>query len=157
MHTDSLKERVSPYDILLARIDDVIAEWRTLVQREPWARIPPMRLVDSFPEILPKLFRDARDGAQHVSKELSELIAEAHGSFRRQDAIPLGAVAEEWIQVKHACRNVLERHGVSETDSRLHVQRMTRSLMMQSDIPCAATMPPSSIRCAGVGSSVVTT
>jgi hypothetical protein len=124
MHTDGLNERVSPYDILLARIDDVIAEWRALVEREPWSRIPPMRLVDSLPEILPKLFRDARDGAQQVSKELSELIAKAHGSFRRQDEVPLGAVAEEWIQVKHACRRVLERHGVSETDARDHVQRM---------------------------------
>jgi hypothetical protein len=124
MHTELPKERVSPYDILLARIDDVISEWRSLVHREPWARIPPARLVDSFPEILPKLFRDARDGARHVSKELSELIAEAHGSFRREDGIPLGAVAEEWIQIKHACRHVLHRHGLSEAEARLHVERM---------------------------------
>ena len=124
MPTDGLKERVSPYDILLGRIDDVIAEWRALVEREPWSRIPPVRLVDSFAEILPKLFRDARDGAQHVGKELSELIADAHGSFRRQDGIPLGAVADEWIQVKHACRNVLERHGISEVEARQHVSRM---------------------------------
>ncbi len=113
MHSD-LPDEESPYEILLARIDEVIGEWRTLVEKEPWARIPPARLVDTLPEILPRVFRCARDGAQHVDKPLGELIAKGHGFVRREDAVPLGAVAEEWSSVKHACWNVLRGNGVSE-------------------------------------------
>jgi len=117
INNGSPPDEASPYDILLARIDDVIAEWRSLVEKEPWARIPPARLVDSLPEILPKIFRCARGGAQHVDKPLGELIAKSHGFFRREDAVPLGAVAEEWSYVKHACWNVLRSNGVSETSA----------------------------------------
>src|SRR3712207_3992785 len=54
------------YDTLLGTVDLVIGEWRAMVQAEPWADIPPAHLVDSLPEILPKLFRLARDGATEV-------------------------------------------------------------------------------------------
>lgn len=114
MYSDSFPDEASPYDTLLAGIDAVIAEWRTLVQKEPWARIPPARLVDALPEILPRIIRSARDGDHHVDQALGELIAKGHGFYRREDAVPLGAVAEEWAHVKHACWNVLRGNGVSE-------------------------------------------
>ena len=117
MHLDSTPDEASPYDILLGHIDDVIAEWRNLVKREPWARIPPARLVDALPEILPRIFRAARNGARQVDQPLSELLAKSHGYHRREDAIPLGAVAEEWSYVKHACWNVLRANGASESDA----------------------------------------
>ena len=124
MHSDPTPDEASPYDILLARIDDVIGEWRTLVEHEPWARIPPARLVDTLPEILPRIIRAARNGDAHVDQSLSELIAKGHGFFRREDAVPLGAVAEEWTHVKHACWNVLRAHGVTETDALSAVRRL---------------------------------
>jgi hypothetical protein len=114
MYSDSPPDETSPYEILLAHIDAVIGEWRSLVEKEPWARIPPVRLVDTLPEILPKIIRCARDGVQHCDKPLAELIAKGHGFFRREDAVPLGAVAEEWGHVKHACWNVLRTNAVSE-------------------------------------------
>jgi hypothetical protein len=101
------------YDVLLGHIDVVIAEWRAHVQTEPWTRIPPPRLVDAFPEILPRLLRLAGAGAHQVDQELRELIADRHGYFRRADTIPLIAVAEEWSHLRRACGAVLARHGVS--------------------------------------------
>jgi hypothetical protein len=124
MHSDPSPDEASPYEILLGRIDDVIAEWRTLVEKEPWARIPPARLVDALPEILPKIVRAARAGAFHVDKPLGELIARGHGFLRREDSIPLGAVAEEWSHVKHACWNVLRSNGVSEETALGVVRRL---------------------------------
>lgn len=103
---------MSPFDLLLGHVDGVIAEWRTQVQREPWARIPPQRLVDAFPEILPKLLRLGNAGAHRVDEELRELIADQHGFLRREDTVPLMAVAEEWAHLRRACAVELERHGV---------------------------------------------
>lgn len=103
-----------PYDILLARIDEVISEWRSLAVTQPWAQIEPSRLVDSFPEILPKVFRLAARGVTHIDPDLSELIGEAHGFFRRGDQLPLSALAEEWNFVKRACWKVLKRAEVDE-------------------------------------------
>lgn len=104
----------APYDVLLAHIDSVIAEWREQVQREPWSKIPAPRLVDSFPEILPKLLRLASSGASQVDEELRELIADQHGLFRRADMVPLIAVAEEWSHLRRACAGVLADQGVGE-------------------------------------------
>jgi hypothetical protein len=114
----------TPYDTLLGAIDGVIGEWRTLVQREPWAAMPPARLVDSLPEILPKMIRLARGGGAEVDAELRETIAAAHGFFRRQDNVPLVAVAEEWSHVRRACRTVLQREGVDDDEARGAMTRL---------------------------------
>lgn len=113
-----------PYDILLARIDEVLAEWRSLALTQTWADIPPSRLMDAFPEILPKLFRLAADGRTQIDPNLSELIGEAHGFFRRVDRIPLSAVAEEWNFVKRACWKVLQRAAVDEATASSAMQRL---------------------------------
>jgi hypothetical protein len=114
----------SPYEILLGRIDEIIARWRELVGHEPWADLAPSRLVNSMPEILPKIFRGAAAGEAQVNLELSDLIARAHGLHRREDAVPLVAVAEEWSHVKQACWDVLRNHGISEDSAKLAVQRI---------------------------------
>ena len=90
----------------------MIGEWRTLVQHEPWSAIPGSRLIDALPEILAKLFKLAGMGAVQIDGELSEIISEAHGYFRRTDGIPLSALAEEWNFVKRACWKVLNGAGV---------------------------------------------
>lgn len=113
-----------PYDILLAQIDEVLAEWRTLALTQSWAIIAPPRLMDAFPEILPKLFRLAAQGNTQIDPDLSELIGEAHGFFRRGDKIPLSAVAEEWNFVKRACWKVLQRAAVDETSASSAMQRL---------------------------------
>lgn len=104
----------TPYDVLLGGIDFVIGEWRTLVKAEPWGAMPPARLMDAVPELLPKLLRLARRNVLQVDPELSELIAEHHGWFRRGDGIPLTAVAEEWNHLKRACWKVMLSHAVRE-------------------------------------------
>jgi hypothetical protein len=114
----------TPYDTLLGAIDSVIGEWRTLVEGEPWARIPRARLVDSLPEILPRLIRLARGGTMQIDPELRETIAQAHGYFRRQDGVPLNAVAEEWSHVKRACWKVLQCHGVEPARAAAVVARL---------------------------------
>ena len=124
MYSDSSLDESSPFDLLLAHVDSVIREWRVLVEKEPWARIPPARLVDALPEILPKIVRAARDGEHHVDQSLGELIAKGHGFYRREDAVPLAAVAEEWAYVKHACWNVLRANGVSEQIALAVVRRL---------------------------------
>ncbi len=114
----------SPYEVLLGGVDQVIAEWRHLVADEPWAKLPASRLVDSFPEILPKLLRLARSGATHIDEALRVLIADAHGHFRRVDGIPLASVTEEWAFLKRACRRVLEDHGVNNGDADRAMERL---------------------------------
>jgi hypothetical protein len=114
----------TPYDTLLGAIDGVIGEWRTLVEGEPWAKIPRARLVDSLPEILPKLIRLARAGSMQVDAELRETIAQSHGFFRRQDGVPLAAVAEEWGHVKRACWAVLQRHDVEPARASAVISRL---------------------------------
>lgn len=113
-----------PYDILLARIDEVLAEWRALALMQAWASIEPSRLMDAFPEILPKIFRLAAQGYTQIDPTLSELIAEAHGFFRRSDKIPLAAVAEEWNFVKRACWKVLQGAAVDEVTASNAMQRL---------------------------------
>jgi hypothetical protein len=102
----------TPYEVLLGDIDLVIGEWRALVGAEPWAQLPADRLIDSLPELLPKIIRLAAAGATAAPPELGEMIAEAHGFFRRGDRLPLTAVAEEWAFVRRACAAVLARRGV---------------------------------------------
>lgn len=113
-----------PYEVLLARIDEVLAEWRTLALTQHWSAIEPSRLMDAFPEILPKIFRLAAQGQTQIDPTLSELIGEAHGFFRRADRIPLSAVAEEWNFVKRACWKVLQRANVDEFEASAAMQRL---------------------------------
>jgi hypothetical protein len=114
----------SPYDLLLGAIDEVIAEWRSLLKQEPWASLPASRLVDSFPEILPKMLRLARAGATHIDDGLRHVIADAHGHFRRADGVPLASVTEEWACLKRACRCVLEAHGANNGDADRAMERL---------------------------------
>jgi hypothetical protein len=113
-----------PYNILVAQIDGVIGEWRGMVTEEPWSSIPGDHLVDALPEILPKMFRLAGSGALTIDGDLSEIISEAHGYFRRRDGVPLGAVAEEWNYVKRACWKVLTNAGVEESTLSSALQRL---------------------------------
>lgn len=113
-----------PYAVLLAQIDEVLAEWRTLALAQHWSAIEPSRLMDAFPEILPKIFRLAAEGRTQIDPALSELIGEAHGFFRRSDRIPLAAVAEEWNFVKRACWKVLQRANVDEIAASTAMQRL---------------------------------
>jgi hypothetical protein len=114
----------SPYEALLGGVDQVISEWRALVVQEPWAKIPASRLVDAFPEILPKMLRLARSGATHIDDTLRELIADAHGHFRRVDGIPLTSVTDEWGHLKRACRRVLDSQGIDNGDADRAMERL---------------------------------
>jgi hypothetical protein len=114
----------SPYDILLGEVDRVLGEWRQLVATEPWNTLPHTRLIDSFPEVLPKLFRLARAGATELDVEVRELVAAAHGTPRRQDGLPLRAVADEWTLLQLACWTVLRRNGVPEDAARSVLSRL---------------------------------
>lgn len=113
-----------PYDALLGHIDAVIGEWREMAHAEPWSNMPPSHLVDSLPEILPKLFRLAGAGAPRIDEALSEVIAESHGYFRRLDNLPLAAVADEWNFVKRACWKVLRRAGIDDGSAATAMQRL---------------------------------
>ena len=121
---DALTPPGGPFDILLGEVDRVLGEWRGLVADEPWNTIPPTRLIDSFPEVLPKIFRLARAGATELDVEVRELVAAAHGTPRRQDGLPLRAVADEWTHLQHACWTVLRRHGLSEEATRAALARL---------------------------------
>lgn len=114
----------SPYEILLGAVDEVIRQWRALVSREPWAKLPASRLVDSFPDILPRMLLLARSGGTHVDEGLREIIADAHGHFRRVDGIPLTSVTEEWAYLKRACRSVLDGHGIDNGDADRAMERL---------------------------------
>ena len=114
----------SPYDLLHAHIDEVIKEWRTLVAQEPWAPESPARLMNALPEMLPKIFRLGKCGADRVDEDLSEFIAMHHGFLRREDRIPLVGVAEEWNHLKRACWSVLRRHTDDEDLAAAAVQRL---------------------------------
>lgn len=104
----------SPYEILLGEVDRVIGEWRHLVSDEPWKGLPPSELVDSLPEILPRIFRLARAGETHMDADLRECVAQTHGLLRRKSALPLRAVADEWNYVRRACWKVLRRNDLPE-------------------------------------------
>jgi hypothetical protein len=114
----------SPYDVLLGVIHEVIGEWRALVEKEPWAKLPASHLVNSFPDILPMLLRLARSGATHIDDGLRELIADAHGQFRRVDGVPLISVTEEWAYLKRACRCVLDAHGINNGEADRAMERL---------------------------------
>jgi hypothetical protein len=114
----------SPYETLLGAVDEVIREWRASVSREPWAKLSPSRLVNSFPDILPKILRLARAGGTHIDDGLRELIADAHGHFRRVDDVPLASVTEEWAYLKRACRAVLDAHGTNNGDADRAIERL---------------------------------
>ena len=111
---DAELDTATPFDVLLGEIDQVIAEWRELVRLEPWTQLPAARLVDSLPEILPRIIRLAQAGANEVDEDLRTRITDEHGFFRREDAVPLLAVAEEWVYLKRACTAVLRRRGFTE-------------------------------------------
>jgi hypothetical protein len=114
----------SPYELLLGSIDEVLGEWRELVRLEPWSAIPPSRLVNSFPEILPRILRLASAGATHIDDELKSRITEHHGLHRRADAVPLLAVAEEWSFLKRACGVVLRRRGTDPAAAAAAMRRL---------------------------------
>lgn len=99
------------YDILLAELDQVLTEWRSIVEPELGSRIAPARLLDSLPEILPRLLTLARSGAADINDALRERIAVDHGFARRKDVVPVEQLAEEWEALKQACQRVLARHG----------------------------------------------
>ncbi len=124
LNSDVVGDHIYPYNVLLEHIDGVIGEWRILVKREPWSQIAGDRLVDAFPEILPKMFRLAGSGGVRIDGELSEVISESHGYFRRTDGVPLAALAEEWNFVKRACWKVLSGAGVDSTTLNSALQRI---------------------------------
>jgi hypothetical protein len=117
-------DELSPFDLLHGYIDLVLAEWRTLVRAEPWAALRPDRLMDSLPEMLPRLLRQAASGTPHLDDELSEFIAREHGYYRRGDGVPLAAIAEEWNHLKRACWKVLTDKGVPESRAVVALQRL---------------------------------
>lgn len=59
-----------------------------------------------------------------LDKVIAELITGAHGVARRQVAVPLIAVAEEWSYLKRACWQTLARHGVVEESARVAMGRL---------------------------------
>ena len=107
---------LATFELLERRSDDVITEWRALLAREPWARLPAERIVDHLPQILPRLFQHAARGAREIDPQLQQLISQAHGYFRREDAIPLAAVAEEFDLLKRACWKVLTSSDLTAAD-----------------------------------------
>lgn len=117
-------DELSPFDLLHGYVDLVLAEWRDLVRREPWAALRPDRLMDSLPEMLPRLLRRAAAGTPHLDDDLSEFIARQHGYYRRGDGVPLAAIAEEWNHLKRACWKVLVDKGVSAERAVAALQRL---------------------------------
>lgn len=101
----------SAYDVLLAELDQVLTEWRSIVEPELGARVAPARLLDSLPEILPRLLTVARSGAVEIDDQLKQRIAVDHGFARREDVVPVEQLAEEWEALKQACQRVLTRNG----------------------------------------------
>ena len=105
-------------------MDKVITEWRAIIGPEPWAGLPPSRLLDSLPEIVPRLIRLARAGATHINDALQDIISHEHGELRREDAVPVAAVTEEWQALKRACGQVLARNGYVDADATLALERL---------------------------------
>ena len=114
----------TPYDALLGDVDKVIAEWRAIMRPEPWADLPPSHLIDSLPEILPRLIRLSRAGATHIDDVLQDRIAREHGELRREDAVPVPAIVEEWHALKRACAQVLARNGYVDAEATLALDRL---------------------------------
>jgi hypothetical protein len=101
----------SAYDVLLAEIDQVLTEWRSLVEPGLGTRVSPARLMDSLPEIIPRLVALARSGAPEIDDELKQRIAMDHGVARREDVVPVPQLTEEWEALKQSCNRVLARNG----------------------------------------------
>jgi hypothetical protein len=114
----------TPYDALLGDADKVITEWRAIIRPEPWADLPPSHLLDSLPEILPRLIRLARSGATHINDVLQDLISHDHGELRREDDVPVAAITEEWQALKRACGQVLARNGYVDAEATLALDRL---------------------------------
>ena len=112
------------HDALHGQIDEVIAEWKRMVAAEPWAPATPARLVNALPEMLPRMLRLMMRGATQMDRELAEFIAREHGYFRREDGVPLAALAEEWNHLRRACWKVLRRSGVEEAASLAALHRL---------------------------------
>lgn len=108
--TDAIPQ--TPYEVLLGELDQLLAEWRALVRPHTAPALPQSRLMNSMPEILPRLIRLARAGAPEVDDDLKERIARDHGGARREDDVPVTVMALEWDALKRACALVLARHGV---------------------------------------------
>jgi len=120
----SSPQTLGPYELLHAHIDDVIREWRRLVAEEPWAPDSPARLVNALPEMLPKIFRLGRRGADRVDDDLSDFIASHHGFHRREDRVPLTGIAEEWNHLKRACWKVLRDRTDDEELASAAIRRL---------------------------------
>ena len=101
----------SAFDVLLAELDQVLMEWRSLVEPGLGARVTPVRLMDSLPEIVPRLLILARSGATEIDEELKQRISSDHGVARREDVVPVPEITEEWEALKQACVRVLARDG----------------------------------------------
>lgn len=101
----------SAYDVLLGEIDQVLSEWRALVEPGLGTRLPPARLMNSLPEIFPRLLTLARSGAAEIDDGLKQQISADHGVPRREDVIPVASLTEEWEALKQACMRVLTRNG----------------------------------------------
>jgi hypothetical protein len=117
---DTSGEQKTPYEALLGEIDEVLAEWRSLMQRGSMLALPPARLMDALPEIVPKLVRLAWSGATQVDDDLKERIARDHGLSRRADEVSVASIAEEWDALKRACARVLARDGFVNADEARH-------------------------------------
>ena len=70
------------------------------------------------------MLRLARSGATHIDDDLRQVIAEAHGHFRRIDGVPLTSVTEEWVYLKRACRHVLDEHGTNHGEADRAMERL---------------------------------
>jgi hypothetical protein len=117
-------DRFAPFELLESRTERVIDEWQALLARDPWTRLPVDRLIDHLPEILPRLFQHAAEGTRAIDGELQQMISNAHGFFRREDAIPLAAVAEEFDLLKRACWKVLSTSNLSQQDISTALERL---------------------------------
>jgi hypothetical protein len=109
--TDMADVPHSAYDVLLAELDQVLSEWRSLVGPGLGARVTPARLMDSLPEIIPRLLTLARSGAVEIDDGLKQRISADHGVARREDVVPVPKLAEEWEALKQACVRILARNG----------------------------------------------
>lgn len=101
----------SAYDVLLGELDQILTEWRALMEPGLGSRLTPARLMDSLPEILPGLLALARSSAVEIDDDLKQRISAGHGLTRRKDVVPVESLAGEWEALKHACVRVLTRHG----------------------------------------------
>lgn len=101
----------SAFDILHGELDQILTEWRALVDPGLGSQLTPARLMNSLPEILPRLLVLARAGAVEIDDELKQRISADHGAARREDVVPVASLAGEWEALKQSCVRVLVRNG----------------------------------------------